>query len=67
MAYKIESEKGKKIAEELKIGDKYEASDGSVWEKENDGTITVKTSGNTYKISYTTEKTGRKGSGKSYY
>lgn len=56
MAYKIESENGKKIAEELKVGDKYEASDGSVWEKESDGTITVKTSGNTYKNAYIPEK-----------
>ena len=43
MAYVIGSEKGKKIAEEMKAGDTYKASDGSVWTKEDDGSVTVRT------------------------
>ena len=57
MAYVIGSEKGKKIAEEMKAGDTYKASDGSVWTKENDGSVTVRTMYEgkeyTYKNAYT--------------
>lgn len=67
LAYVIGSEKGKKIAEEMKAGDTYKASDGSVWKKESDGTVTVETSGNTYKNAYTPEKTASKAPATSNY
>lgn len=44
MAYKIGSEKGKKIAKDLAIGGTYKASDGSTWKKEKDGSVSVTTS-----------------------
>jgi hypothetical protein len=48
MAYNINSDKGKKIAKDLKAGQSYSASDGSKWVKNNDGSISVTTkSGNT--------------------
>ena len=52
MAYVIGSQKGKDKAEEMKINDTYTASDGSVWKKESDGSITVTQNGNTYKNAY---------------
>lgn len=39
--YTIGSQKGQGIAQNMGIGETYTASDGSVWKKENDGTITV--------------------------
>jgi hypothetical protein len=53
MAYVISSQKGKDIAKDLKTNQTYEASDGSVWTKESDGSVTVRTNGNTYKNAYT--------------
>lgn len=53
MAYVIGSQKGKDKAKSMKAGETYNASDGSVWTKESDGSVTVTTSGNTYKNAYT--------------
>lgn len=39
--YKITSPEGIKIAEGLKAGGQYHASDGSTWKKLNDGSVTV--------------------------
>ena len=58
MAYVIGSQKGKDIAKNMKTGETYKCSDGSVWTKEKDGSVTVKTSGNTYKNAYTPTSTG---------
>ena len=51
--YTIGSEKGKNIATNMAIGEPYVATDGSVWKKENDGTITVNHGGNIYNNAYT--------------
>lgn len=51
--YTIGSQKGQGIAQDMGIGDTYEASDGSIWRKENDGTITVKHNGVTTTNAYT--------------
>ena len=51
--YTITSDKGKNIAETMKIGSTYTASDGSVWTKNNDGTITVNHGGVETKNAYT--------------
>lgn len=59
MAYVIGSQKGKDIAESLKTGQKYEASDGSVWTKQADGSVSVKTSkGETFNNAYTPTASG---------
>lgn len=51
--YTIGSDYGKYIAQNyMGIGDTYEATDGSFWRKENDGTITVTHNGQTYKNAY---------------
>lgn len=52
MAYVIGSQKGKDIAEEMITGEVYNASDGSTWKKESDGSVTVTQNGNTYKNAY---------------
>lgn len=53
MAYVIGSDKGKKIAEEMKTGETYQASDGSTWTKKSDGSVSVKTSaGETFDNAY---------------
>ena len=44
MAYVIGSDKGKKIADDMKVGEKVTVSDGSTWEKKSDGSISVTTS-----------------------
>lgn len=44
--YTIGSDKGKEIAQNLGVGKTYTASDGSVWLKNSDGTITVNHKGN---------------------
>lgn len=68
MAYVIGSQKGKDIAKGMKTGETYKASDGSVWTKESDGSVTVTTSGNTYKNAYTpTTSGGSSGGGGSSY
>ena len=43
--YSIGSEKGQSIANDMGIGQTYTASDGSVWKKNNDGTISVSHNG----------------------
>lgn len=45
--YYINSDKGKEIANSLRAGDMAEASDGSTWRKEADGSITVTKNGQT--------------------
>ena len=45
--YFINSDKGKELANRLKAGDMVEASDGSLWKKEADGSITVTKNGQT--------------------
>lgn len=45
--YFINSDKGKELANRLQAGDMAEASDGSLWEKEADGSITVTKNGQT--------------------
>ena len=39
--YYINSDKGKELANSLRAGDMAEASDGSTWRKEADGSVTV--------------------------
>lgn len=51
--YTITSDKGKNIAQTMKIGSTYTASDGSVWTKNNDGTITVTHGGVVSENAYT--------------
>ena len=63
MAYVIGSQKGKDKAQSMKAGETYNASDGSVWTKEADGSVTVTTSGNTYKNAYTPTSGGGGSSG----
>lgn len=63
MAYVIGSDKGKKIAEELGVNATYEASDGSIWTKQSDGSVTVKTSkGETFNNAYTPTSSASGGS-----
>lgn len=52
MAYTIGSDKGKKIAEEMKAGDTYKASDGSTWTKKSDGSVSVTHNGKTTNNAY---------------
>lgn len=51
--YTIGSQLGKQTAQDMGIGETYTASDGSVWTKQNDGTITVKHNGVTTTNAYT--------------
>ena len=44
MAYKIGSDKGKEIANSMKAGETYKASDGSTWTKNSDGSVSVRES-----------------------
>ena len=53
MAYVIGSQKGKDIAESMKAGETYKASDGSTWTKESDGSVSVTHNGQTYNNAYT--------------
>lgn len=62
MAYVIGSQKGKDIAKDLKTNETYEASDGSVWTKKADGSVSVKTSsGETYDNAYKPTSNGTSG------
>ena len=45
--YYINSDYGKQLAGSLKAGDMAEASDGSTWRKEADGSVTVWKNGQT--------------------
>ena len=56
--YSIGSDKGKNIAYNMPIGSSYVASDGAVWKKENDGSITVDYNGTTTKNAYTMSDLG---------
>ena len=51
--YTIGSQKGQGIAQNMPIGSFYEASDGSVWTKQNDGTIKVEHNGQITNNAYT--------------
>lgn len=51
-SYTIGSDYGKQQAQNMGIGTQWVASDGSLWTKENDGTITVDYNGQTYKNAY---------------
>lgn len=42
-SYSIGSEDGKQIANSMKAGDTYKASDGSTWKKNSDGSVSVTT------------------------
>ena len=44
MAYTIGSNKGKEIANSMKAGETYKASDGSTWTKNSDGSVSVRES-----------------------
>lgn len=46
--YTIGSEKGKQIANGMKAGETYKASDGSTWTKNSDGTVSVTTKSGGY-------------------
>ncbi len=46
--YKIGSEKGQQIADNLKVGETYNASDGSIWTKQANGAISVVTKNGGY-------------------
>ena len=46
--YTIGSDYGKQVAQNMGIGENFTATDGSVWTKEKDGTITVRKNGQTY-------------------
>lgn len=51
--YKITSDIGKTVAQNMRAGDTHTASDGSTWKKNTDGSISVTTkSGNTYGTNY---------------
>lgn len=52
MAYVIGSKKGKDIAEGMKSGETYKASDGSTWTKQSDGSVSVTHNGQTYNNAY---------------
>jgi hypothetical protein len=41
--YRITSDKGKQIASSMRAGDTYKASDGSIWKKNKNGTVSVTT------------------------
>ena len=45
--YYINSDRGKELANSLRVGDMAEASDGSLWRKEADGSISVIKNGQT--------------------
>lgn len=51
--YTIGSDAGKNIAKNMQIGETYNASDGSTWKKENDGSVTVTHNGKTFSNAYT--------------
>lgn len=68
MAYVIGSDKGKKIAEDLKTGETYKASDGSTWTKKADGSVSVKTSsGENFDNAYPAKSGGGSSGGNSQY
>ena len=59
--YRITSDIGKTVAQNMRAGDTHTASDGSTWRKNRDGSISVTTkSGNTYGTNYGTTRTGSK-------
>lgn len=63
MAYVIGSDNGKKKAEEMAVNETYEASDGSIWTKQADGSVSVKTSkGETFNNAYTPTSSASGGS-----
>lgn len=65
MAYVIGSQKGKDIAENMKTGETYTASDGSTWTKKSDGSVSVTHNGQTYDNAY--KSSGSSSGGNSQY
>lgn len=51
-SYTIGSDKGKDIANNMPIGSTYTASDGAIWTKNDDGTVSVSYKGQTYNNAY---------------
>lgn len=64
MAYVIGSQKGKDKAEEMKVGEKWTATDGSTWEKKSDGSVSVTHNGQTYDNAYKSSGGSSGGGGK---
>lgn len=54
--YKIGSSAGMSIADNMRVGEVYSASDGSTWKKESDGSVTVTHNGQTYRNAYTSSQ-----------
>ena len=65
MAYTIGSQKGKEIAQGLKAGETYKASDGSTWTKQSDGSVSVTHQGVTTSNAYKPTTSGSSSSGTS--
>ena len=63
MAYVIGSQKGKEIAEGMKAGETYKASDGSTWTKQSDGSVSVTHNGQTTSNAYSPTSSGGTSSG----
>ena len=56
--YTIGSDYGKKIANDMAIGSTYTASDGAVWTKNDDGTVSVDYDGKKYSNAYKMDDKG---------
>ena len=69
MAYVIGSQKGKDKAKEMKSGEKWtNTTDGSVWEKKPDGSVSVTHNGQTFNNAYPpTSSSGGTGSNNNQY
>lgn len=65
MGYVIGSQKGKEIAENLKKGESYTASDGSTWTKQSDGSVSVTHNGQVTNNAYKSSSGGGSGGGSS--
>ena len=59
--YTIGSDYGKQVAQALGIGQSWTATDGSVWKKENDGSVTVNYNGQTTTNAWTPSDYGTLG------
>ena len=63
MAYVIGSQKGKEIAQSMKTGQTYKASDGSTWTKQSDGSVSVSHNGTVTNNAYKPTSSGGGSSG----
>ena len=59
--YQITSDYGMRMAEQLGIGEEWQASDGSKWRKNPDGTVSVKYNGITTDVAYRANDLGNLG------